>query len=456
MKTGRHIAVVGAGLVGSLAALYLVRRGNKVTVFERRPDMRRSSVDAGRSINLALSSRGLLALEELGLAEKTKRIAIPMRGRMMHDLKGNLTSQPYGKEDQYINSVSRSDLNIMLINAAETNGVKFEFEKRCLNIDLAKTSITFTDSNFTPGVTTVPDSGELQRSQFDLIVGADGAFSAVRGSFQFTDRFDFSQDFIDHGYKELHIPAGVNGQYQLEKNALHIWPRESYMMIALPNPDGSFTCTLFFPFEGPISFKALDTDAKVLSFFKETFPDAVPLMPTLLHDFNTNPTSSLVTMKCFPWVRNNTFLIGDAAHAVVPFYGQGMNAGFEDCRILNGLLDEFSDDWEKVLSAFQENRKPDADAIAQLALDNFIEMRDLVADREFLLRKKIEAKLHRLYPERWIPLYTMVTFSPQIRYSNAQATGQKQKAIMDKLMAMPEIESKWENLDFRSIVDQLS
>jgi kynurenine 3-monooxygenase len=456
MKSERHIAVVGAGLVGSLAALYLVKRGNKVTVFERRPDMRKSALFAGRSINLALSSRGLLALEELGLADKTKQIAIPMRGRMMHDLKGNLTSQSYGKDDQYINSVSRSDLNIMLIDAAESCGVKFEFEKRCLNIDLEKTSMTLTTNDFIPGVPTVQDASELKSSQFDLILGADGAFSAVRGSLQFTDRFDFSQDYIDHGYKELHIPAGANGKFQLEKNALHIWPRESFMMIALPNPDGSFTCTLFFPFEGPISFKALDTNEKILVFFKETFPDAVPLMPTLLDDFNTNPTGSLVTMKCFPWVRNKTLLIGDAAHAIVPFYGQGMNAGFEDCRILNDLLNKFSDDWEKVLSVFQESRKPDTDAIAQLALDNFIEMRDLVADREFLLRKKIEAKLHMLYPDRWIPLYTMVTFSPQIRYSNAQTTGQKQNAIMDRIMAMPDIENTWQNLDFGLIVDQLN
>jgi kynurenine 3-monooxygenase len=449
-----HIAVVGAGLVGSLLGDYLVKRGYQITVFERRPDMRKNNVDAGRSINLALSARGLLPLQELGLAEKIKQIAIPMHGRMMHDVQGNLSSLPYGKEGQYINSVSRGDLNVSLINAAEEHGVQFEFNKRCLHIDLASTSITLTDSaTFNQGGTV--NSNAVTIRKFDLIIGADGAFSAVRGSLQFTDRFDYSQDYIDHGYKELHIPANAAGAFRIEKNALHIWPRESFMMIALPNPDGSFTCTLFFPFTGPLSFQSLNSDDKILSFFKENFADAVPLMPDLLDDYKRNPTSSLVTIKCYPWSRNKTLLIGDAAHGIVPFYGQGMNAGFEDCRILNNLLDEHSDNWDKVLPLFEESRKPDTDAIAQLALDNFIEMRDLVGDADFLLRKKIEANLHRLYPQEWIPLYTMVTFSPQIRYSNAYAIGQKQKAIMDNIMQQPGIEQKWQSLDFRSIVDQL-
>jgi kynurenine 3-monooxygenase len=291
---------------------------------------------------------------------------------------------------------------------------------------------------------------------FDLIIGADGAFSAVRGSFQLTDRFDYAQEYIAHGYKELSIPAGAGRSFQIEKNALHIWPRESFMLIALPNPDGSFTCTLFFPFEGKASFDRLKTNSDVQKFFEETFPDALNLMPDMLNDFNSNPTSSLVTVKCSPWVRNKTLLIGDAAHAIVPFFGQGMNAGFEDCRILNDLLNKHSDNWETVLSEFQQQRKLDADAIAQLALDNFIEMRDLVADATFLLRKKIEAKLHELYPDKWIPLYSMVTFYDNLRYSDAYKTGQRQKKIMDEVMQTPDIEAKWMSLDFASIIDKLN
>jgi kynurenine 3-monooxygenase len=240
-----------------------------------------------------------------------------------------------------------------------------------------------------------------------------------------------------------------------EKNALHIWPRESYMMIALPNHDGSFTCTLFFPFEGQPSFSELNSDQKIIEFFQSNFPDAVPLMPDLLNNFHINPTSSLITVKCFPWVRNKTFLIGDAAHGIVPFYGQGMNAGFEDCRVLNALLDNHADQWEKVLPKFQETRKPDTDAIAQLALDNFIEMRDLVADADFLLRKKIEARIHQLFPDQWIPLYSMVTFHENIRYSEAYAVGQKQKKIMDEVMRQPGIFENWEQLNFEQIASRL-
>ena len=330
------------------------------------------------------------------------------------------------------------------MNKAEELGVDFHFEQRITKVDLEKTILIIDDGK-----------SSVVRN-YDLIIGADGAFSAVRGALQFTDRFDYSQDYIDHGYKELHIPPGAAGSFQLEKNALHIWPRESFMMIALPNPDGSFTCTLFFPFEGSPSFNQLKTDAEVSMFFESTFPDAVKLMPSLLEDYNSNPTSSLVTVCCYPWIKNNTLLLGDAAHAIVPFFGQGMNAGFEDCRILNELLNRYDDQWKKVLPQFQHERKKDADAIAQLALDNFIEMRDLVADADFLLRKKIEAKLHQLYPAQWIPLYSMVTFHDNMPYSMAYETGQKQKKIMDEVMKRPGIEKNWESLDFKSIIESLS
>ncbi|HEX6226163.1 MAG TPA: NAD(P)/FAD-dependent oxidoreductase, partial [Chryseolinea sp.] len=404
---------------------------------------RQEMIDEGRSINLALSNRGIRALDEVGLASEVKRITIPMHGRMIHALDGSLAFQPYGKEGQFINSVSRSSLNKLLIETAETMGAKFYFEHRVGNINLQDTTLT------------VEAEGSVQVLSFDSIVGADGAFSAVRHAMQFTDRYDFSQDFIDHGYKELQIPAGKNGNFHLEKNALHIWPRESFMLIALPNTDGSFTCTLFFPFEGALSFNTLQSDESIKVFFKENFPDALKLMPDLVSDFKTNATASLVTIKCYPWVRNKSLLIGDAAHAIVPFYGQGMNAGFEDCRILNQLLQMHNDDWAKAILLFQETRKNDTDAIAQLALDNFIEMRDHVADARFLLRKKIEAKLHELYPDKWVPLYSMVTFHDEIRYSEALTIGSIQKKIMDEVMLMPDIALTWENLDFERLVHQL-
>jgi kynurenine 3-monooxygenase len=444
MKKELHIAITGAGLVGSLLAIYLKNRGYQVSVFERRNDMRKSASYEGRSINLALSNRGIRALEEVGLAEELKKEAIPMHGRMIHDLQGHLNFQPYGKAGQYINSISRSGLNKVLMTKAESLGVEFHFEQRIAKVDFEKTELTIQHSKF-----------DIQHLPFDLIIGSDGAFSAVRLAMQFTDQFNFSQNYIEHGYKELHIPTGVAGSFQMEKNALHIWPRESYMLIALPNPDGSFTLTLFFPFTGETSFETLSTKEKVTDFFKSVFPDAYALMPQLLEEFFQNPSSSLVTMRCYPWVRNKTLLIGDAAHAIVPFYGQGMNAGFEDCRVLNQLLDQFADDWDQVLPSFQEIRKPNADAIAKLALDNFVEMRDLVNDADFILRKKIESKLHELFPEKWIPLYSMVTFHEKIPYSVAYATGQKQKRIMEDVLKTPGIEKNWKNLDFKEIVERL-
>lgn len=440
----KHIAITGAGLVGSLLAIYLSRRGYKVTVLERRSDIRKNKLLEGRSINLALSNRGLRALEEVGLADAIRKITIPMHGRMMHDILGNLTFQPYGKQGEFINSVSRSSLNVVLMNAAEVAGADLHFNQRVKQVDAEKTTISIGSQE-----------NEIKKYTFDLIIGADGAFSTVRQSLHSYDRFDFSQSYIDHGYKELHIPANAAGEFQLEKNALHIWPRQSYMMIALPNTDGSFTCTLFFPFEGKSSFETLLSQEAVHSFFTSTFPDATRLMPALSADFFSNPTSSLVTIKCYPWTRNKVLLIGDAAHAIVPFFGQGMNAGFEDCRILNSLLDSYTNNWDDVLPAFQKQRKPDADAIAQLALDNFIEMRDLVADADFLLRKKIEARLHALYPDKWIPLYSMVTFRDDIRYSEAYTISRSQAKIMNEVMSRPGIQDQWESLDFQTIAESL-
>lgn len=442
-KRPATISIVGAGLVGSLLSIYLARRGYQISVYERRFDMRKHFLGGGRSINLALSNRGIRALEEVGLAAEMKKHSVPMRGRLMHDLQGKLTFQPYGTKGQYINSISRSGLNMFLMDEAEKNGVKFFFEHRCMDVNLEKTQLTFEHQR------------DTRHHQSDLIIGADGAFSAVRAALQISDRFEYSQHYIEHGYKELRIPPGPKGEFLMEKEALHIWPRESYMLIALPNPDATFTVTLFYPFEGAQSFQQLDSDKQIKDFFQRTFPDAASLMPSLVEDFRDNPTSSLVTIRCSPWAKNNTLLIGDAAHGIVPFYGQGMNAGFEDCSVLNHLLDAYQDDWSKAAPEYQRLRKADADAIAQLALGNFIEMRDLVADPDFLLRKKIESRLHELYPQQWIPLYGMVTFHEEIRYSEALEMGRRQKTIMDRVMARPGIEKNWQTLDFASIVGEL-
>lgn len=444
MQEDTHIVILGAGLVGSLLSIYLAQRGFKVSVYEKRPDMRAARLDGGRSINLALSNRGWLALKEVGLEEEVKKLVIPMKGRMMHDIEGALTFQPYGKEDQAINSISRSGLNTLLMDTAEKKGVEFFFQHPCLATSLKKQKLTIKNLA-TSEVTKIP---------YDFVIGADGAFSSLRSTLRKTERFNYSQYYLDHGYKELTIPPTSKGDYALEQNALHIWPRNQFMLIALPNKDKSFTCTLFLGFEGNPSFELLETQPQVSKFFHTYFPDVISLMPTLVKDFSDNPTSSLVTIRCSPWAKGKALLIGDASHAIVPFYGQGMNAGFEDCHVFNQLLDQHENDWPQLFAQFQELRIPDANAIADLAFQNFIEMRDRVADPQFLLRKKIEAKLHELYPDSWIPLYSMVTFS-DLRYSEAMAIGRRQEWIMDQVMDQPEIEKTWEHLDFQEIVGQL-
>ena len=435
MASKKNITILGSGLVGSLLSIYLAKRGYTVTVYERRPDMRKESMAAGRSINLALSDRGWKGLKGVGIDGDIRKIGIPMQGRMMHNVKGELTYQQYGEGDQAIFATSRGILNCELMTLAEKSGVKILFNQRCTNVQLEKKEASFENTQ----------TGEKQTITSDLIFGSDGAFSAARLSMQLsTDRYQYSQHYIDHAYKELVIPPGPNGEFLLDKNSLHIWPRGGYMMIALPNLDGSFTCTLFFPYDGPQSFSSIKTKEDVTAFFKEVFPDAVPMMPTLEEDFFGNPTGSLVTVRCFPWAyKDHVCLIGDAAHAIVPFYGQGMNCGFEDCSVLNELLDQHNDDWSVVIPAFEKSRKPNADAIAELALMNFVEMRDKVGQQEFLLQKKIEARFHEKYPEKWLPLYSQVTFS-SIPYADALANGLRQEKIMKKVMALPSIEQRWD------------
>ena len=443
----KNITIVGAGLVGSLLSIYLAKRGHKVSLYERRPDMRKEDVSAGRSINLALSDRGLRGLEGVGIEDEIRKVMIPMYGRVIHNLNGEIAFQPYGKEGQAINSVSRGGLNCALMDVAEKNeNLKIFFNERCTGIDLEK------------GITKIENQLSHQHNDIksDLIFSADGAFSAARLQVQLsTNRFEYSQHYIEHGYKELNIPAGENGTWQMEKNALHIWPRGGYMLIALPNLDGSFTCTLFFPFEGKDSFESIINEIDLKEFFNRVFPDAVPLMPGLAHDYFSNPTGSLVTVKCFPWsYKDKLLLLGDAAHAIVPFFGQGMNCGFEDCTVLDQLMEEYGDNWQTIFNSFGHQRKPNSDAIAELALQNFIEMRDLVGDKKFLLRKKIEAAFSKKYPDKWIPLYSQVTFS-HIPYAEAFRNGKKQDEIMKHIMSIQDIENKWDSEEVEKYILKL-
>lgn len=444
LNTMKRITLIGSGLVGSLLSIYLARRGHKVEVFERRPDLRTNRISAGRSINLALSDRGWRGLNGVGISDEIRKVAIPMKGRMMHSVDSKLTYQAYGKGDQAINSVSRGGLNCVLMDLAEKEGVKIHFEHRCTGVALQTATATF------------EYNGKAVTQEADMIFSTDGAFSAGRLHMMLgTDMFNFSQTYLEHGYKELTIPP-VNGEFAMDPDCLHIWPRDSYMLIALPNMDKSFTCTLFFPFEGDPSFKSLDTPEKGVEFFKKVFPDTIPLMPDLYNEFKNNPAASLVTVRCTPWhYKDKLLLIGDAAHAIVPFYGQGMNCGFEDCVVLDQLIDQLDSDWPKVFAEFSRIRKPDGDAVAELALNNFIEMRDRVGKPEFLLQKKIEGWFSEKHPDKWIPLYTMVTFSPEIRYSTALGSGKRQEAIMQQVLAMPDIANRWNSPEVEQKIIEL-
>lgn len=445
MNSNKEVKILGAGLVGSLLSIILSKRGYNVTMYERRPDMRREAISAGRSINLALSDRGLRGLRIAGIEEDIKKVAIEMPGRMIHPVKGELVFQPYAKKGQAINSVSRGGLNCELMTLAEKHGVKIIFNQRATSVDLKTNSVFLEDA-----------AGNKSTVQSELIFGSDGAYSAARLQLMFNDRYNYSQTYLEHGYKELCIEAGPNGEFKLERNALHIWPRGGYMLIALPNMDGSFTCTLFFPFEGNPSFEMLKDDASVLKFFNEVFPDAVPLMPNLTKDFFANPTGSLMTVRAKPWTfENKLMLIGDAAHAIVPFFGQGMNCGFEDCTVLDGLIEKHNHDWTKIMPEYETLRKPAADGIAELAVQNFIEMRDLVGHPEFLLRKKIEAWFNDKHPDLWTPLYTMVTFS-DIPYHIALAEGKRQEKIMQQVMAAPNIENNWQTEEIEKMILRLN
>ncbi|WP_446050756.1 FAD-dependent oxidoreductase [Zobellia laminariae] len=433
-QISKNIAIIGSGLVGSLLAIYLKKMGHTITVFDRRPDIRNIKF-SGRSINLAMSNRGWQSLAEVGIEEEIKKIAIPLDKRAMHVIDKPIYFQKYGKEGEAIWSISRGVLNKKMIDLAEEAGVEFRFDEKVWNVDLPEATLFTGDT----------EKGEWKEYNYDIVFGCDGAFSRVRHKMQRRSRFDYSQNFIDVGYKELSIPANEDGTHKLDKNSFHIWPRGKFMLIAMPNLDGSFTCTLFMPFEGETSFDSIQTKEQAKSFFKAYFPNVRKEIENLTEDFFKNPTSAMVTMKCYPWTYwDKVALVGDSAHAIVPFYGQGMNAGFEDIFVLKQKIEKHGDDWEAIFKEYQEERKPDADAIAELSYRNFIEMSSKTADPKFLLQKKIEKHFANLHPDKWVPAYSRVTFSNR-PYSEALAMGDAQEEIMQEVMQIPNIEEKWDS-----------
>jgi kynurenine 3-monooxygenase len=443
MQKSLTIAVVGSGLVGSLLGIYLRKAGHTVHIYDRSPDIREIQF-SGRSINLAMSHRGWKALDGVGVGDAVREIAIPMDKRAIH-LKDKLNFQNYGKEGESIYSISRGTLNRKMIDLAEAAGAQFFFEQKIWDVSLPDATLHIGET----------ERGEWKEVKYDMVFGADGAFSRIRHRMQRQSMFNYSQDFLNTGYKELNIPANPDGTHKLDKFSFHIWPRGEYMLIALPNLDGSFTCTLFMPFEGENSFAALPDKKSVETFFEKNFPDSIEVIPKLTEDFFKNPTSTLVTMKCYPWTyEDKVALIGDACHAIVPFYGQGMNAGFEDITVLNELIEKYGDDWKTIFEQYQDSRKPQADAIAELSYRNFMEMSSKTADEKFLLAKRIEKRFSEKHPDKWLPLYSRVTFSHR-PYTEALAIGDKQKAIMDEVMLLPEIETNWDSVEVENKILEL-
>ncbi len=432
--TPNRFTVVGGGPVGALLSISLARHGYRVGLYEGRPDSRKTSIYEGRSINIALSDRGWRSLERIGIGPEIKTQSIPMFSRNIHGIDGEASEIPYGKEGDAIWSVSRGGINELLLDIAEQeDNVDIHFEHRLMSIDFETATTTFRVQNNRERVI-----------EADYAFGADGANSKVRRLAHDVPRFSYSQTYMPQSYIELNIPPHTDGTHKLEKNALHIWPRKEFMLIALPNDDGSFTCTLFMDQSGNPSFESLTNRDDVQTFFDTYFGDAMDYLDDPVDTFIQRKASPLFLVQVFPWSFNNKVgLIGDAAHAIVPFYGQGMNCGFEDCAELDALIDQHEHDWDQIFPAYETARKPNGDAIAELSKRNFVEMSDLSGDAMFQLRKKIEAKFSERYPELWTPLYSMVTFSPDVPYSEALREGDAQNAVMDKIMALPRIEAEW-------------
>ncbi len=424
----KSVVIIGAGLCGSLLGVRLAQRGYQVAIYEERPDLRKTTLVGGRSINLAFSARGIQAFEMVGLADKAKELCIPMYGREIHDLEGSTFFSSYSSNNDFINSVSRADLNTLLLDELENyDNVSLHFNSKCIAVDIERNKIKLEQNKIEKEV-----AG-------DILLGTDGVRSALRKAREAQDSdFRAHQKELTHGYKELIIPS-KNGGFQIKEGALHIWPRGNYMLIALANLDGSFTVTLFLEKEGVLSFESLDSEVKLEAFFKEQFPDALELMPNLSKEFFRNPTGVLGTVKCGSWgYKKQSLLLGDAAHAIVPFYGQGMNASFEDVFVLDKYLDEYNDNWEQVIPAFVKERKQDADAIADLALENFYEMRDHVANADFQIKRQVEMQLESQFD--YYSKYALVTFKPEIPYHKAKLIGNKQDEVLLDLVKTNQVE----------------
>lgn len=444
--TSERIVIVGAGLVGSVAAVCLAERGFGVDVYERSADVRKARLDAGKSINITLCERGLKALDEVGAGDLVRRIAVPAYGRLIHSADGELTFQPYGNNNEAIYSVSRNELNRVLLDFASSRpGIRFFFEERCTGIDLATNTIELKNTS----------TAEVVRQRADRIIGADGAYSAVRLHLQRKNRFNYSQQYWHQGYKELIVPAQADGGWTSEKNVLHIWPRGDYMLIGFPNTDGSFTCALHLPFEGELSFESLKTEADLLSFFEQSFPDVMTSMTNLVEDFFTHPPGFMVTIKCSPWsFEDKALLMGDAAHAIYPSYGQGANAGFEDCLTLAACVDSHQGDWKSIFREYERRRKPNTDAIADLCIEHFDELRSLVGEQRFLLRKKIERRINQLFPDKFKDLYSMITFTC-LPYTEALRISREQNLLTERLLGVEGIEEKLHNRQADGLIEEI-
>ncbi|MFA5960377.1 MAG: NAD(P)/FAD-dependent oxidoreductase [Tatlockia sp.] len=418
MKT---VTIIGSGLAGTLLALYMARRGYEVSLFESRPDMRRSEIDTGRSINLALSCRGITGLAGVGLMPEVSQIMVPMRARAIHLQDGEIKYQSFGRTpEEHINAILRNELNAILLNRAEQEpGIRLHFDRKLEGVDVPHKRLHF-----------ICKDGKKYTTPYGILIGADGAASIVRETLVKGKYIKASRHFLNHGYKELSISRQQGKQFVAEH--LHIWPRNAFMLLGNPNRDQSITGTLFLPKEGKNSFAELDNEESIRLFFKEKFSDAYLAMPDLMQEFRENPVGHMSTIHCSPWYYKDCLLIGDAAHGLVPFFGQGMNSAFEDCRILNALLEEYKDNWEEAMPAFYQARKANTDAVAKMSMDNFYEIQTGISHEQFNLKKQIEQQLMHRYPARYVSKHVLVMFS-NTPYATAYAIGELQNELVDEI-----------------------